>query len=125
MTALSPRAVTSPWVSAEPGLAEAVREWSAQLARSNPAEHAAEVARLGPLHPLRSLRYLTAYQVANAQWAAGQLRSPGLQPIRDPGRWAKQSVAEVLRRQLSLMGPAGAEVARIIAPALGCCPMSS
>jgi len=122
VTSLAQRATTSAWVGGEPGLADAVRSWSDELERSDPAERAAAVARPGPLPPLRSLRYLSAYQLANAQWAAGQLRSPALQPILRPGRWAKESGAEILRRQLSLMGPAGAEVARIIATSEGLLP---
>lgn len=122
MMSLPERAATSTWVGGEPGLAEAVGDWSDELAGDDPAVHAAAVARPGLLPPLRSLRYLAALHVANAQWAVGQLSSPGLRPLREPDAWAKEGVAEILRRQLSLMGPAGAEVARIIAASEGLLP---
>lgn len=122
MTSLPARAASSAWAAAEPGLADAVGAWSEELAGDDPGEHAAAVARPGLLPPLRSLRYLAALRVARAQWAAGQLSSAGLRPLRDPGAWAKEGVAEILRRQLSLMGPPGAEVARIIATSEGLLP---
>ncbi|MFP5579609.1 MAG: AarF/UbiB family protein [Acidimicrobiia bacterium] len=122
MTSLPVRAAMSVWCAAEPGLADAVGDWCDDLAGNDPAQHAAAVARPGLLPPLRSIRYVAALQVANAQWAAGQLSSPGLRPIRHPDAWAKEGIAEILRRQLSLMGPAGAEVARIIASSEGLLP---
>lgn len=84
MTSLLERAASSAWVGGEPGLADAVGAWSDELARDDPAVHAAAVARVGLLPPLRSLRYLAAFQIANAQRAAGQLSSPGLRPLREP-----------------------------------------
>lgn len=124
MTSLRERAADSHWAAGEPGLPDAVELWTRELAGSDPAAHAAAVARLGLLPPLRSLRYLAALHVARLQWTAGQVASMGLRPIREPGGWAKDGVAEILRRQLALMGPAGAEVARIIATSDGLLPES-
>lgn len=117
---LASRAAASPWVARGEGLAEAVAAWA--HATDAIAAKADRATALGPVSPLRALRYAGALEVSRLRWATGQLLTPGLRPLREPGDWAKEGVAQVLHHQLELLGPAGAEIARIIAGSEGLLP---
>lgn len=124
---LAARAQASPWVRGQPGLADAVAAWEGDLAgeRATLDAHAARLARPGPVPPLRATQHLAALHAAQLRWAL--LRLPGdlaggLRPVREPAAWLKQTVAYVLRDQLALLGPAAAEVARIIDESEGLAP---
>lgn len=121
------RAQESPWVAGHAGLANAVAEWEAELAdeRATLDAHAARLARPGPVPPLRAAQHLAALQTGQLRWALQRLPGDligGLRPAREPATWLKQSIAYVLREQLSLLGPAAAEVARIIDESEGLAP---
>lgn len=117
---LASRAAASTWVSRGDGLAGAVDEWTRAV--SDVAVRAERVTGFGAVSPLRAFRYAAALEVGRLRWTAGELRSPSLRPLREPGAWAKNGVAQVLRHQLALLGPSGAEVARIIAGGDGLLP---
>lgn len=117
---LASRAATSPWVARGEGLAAAVDAWA--HAADDVAARAERVTGLGPVPTVRALRYAAALEVSRLRWAAGQLLTTGLRPLREPAAWAKEGVAQVLRHQLELLGPSGAEVARIIAGSDGLLP---
>lgn len=124
---LAKQAQASPWVRGQAGLADAVTEWEAELAdeRATLDAHAARLARPGPVPPLRAARHLAALQTGQLRWAVQRLPADlatGLRPAREPAAWLKQSIAYVLREQLSLLGPAAAEVARIIDESEGLAP---
>lgn len=123
-TDLTERAAASAWVAQEEGLAGAVGDWAGELdeTQDSPAQRAARVARPGPLPPLRALRYVAALEVGALGWAARTVPGQGLRPLREPGTWAKQTVAGVLRNQLGLLGASGAEIARIIGASEGLLP---
>lgn len=125
--AVAKRAQASPWVAGQAGLADAVAEWEAVLAdeRATLDAHAARLARPGPVPPLRAAQHLAALQAGQLRWALRRLPgdlATGLRPVREPATWLKQSVAYVVREQLSLLGPAAAEVARIIDESEGLAP---
>lgn len=124
---LAVRAKASPWVTSCPGLADAVAELDDALAgeRAGLDAHAARLARPGLVPPLRAAQHLAALQAGQLRWALRRL--PGdlvdvSRTARDPSTWMKQSVAYILREQLSLLGPAAAEVARIIDESEGLAP---
>lgn len=121
-SSIAARAKRSGWVSAADGLSAAVDEWSAALARDDPEQRARRVTSPGLVAPARALRYAAALEVGRLRWTVGEMLSPGLQPLRDPAGWAKQGVAQVLRHQLGMLGPAGGEVSRIIAGSKGLLP---
>lgn len=124
---LSQRARVSAWAGGQPGLAGAVAVWERDLAaeRASLDAHAARLARPGPVPPLRAARHLAALQAAQLRWVLVRLPGDlagGLRPAREPATWLKESVAYVLRDQLALLGPAAAEVARIIDESEGLAP---
>lgn len=124
---LGPRAKASVWVGGRSGLAEAVSAWESDFVRPQASlqARAARLARPGLVPPLRMARHLAALQAGQLQWAVQQLPKDlarGLRPVRDPGGWIKQSVAFIIRDQLALLGPAAAEVARIIDESEGLAP---
>ena len=96
--------------------------------RRNPrsiAHQAEQLARPGPIPPLRAVHYFTALGAAQIGWLVRKLPGDltnGLRPIREPVDWMQDSLAYVLRDQLALMGPAGAELARIIDESEGLAP---
>jgi ubiquinone biosynthesis protein len=121
------RAISSGWVAGRAGLAEAVTGWEADLARERATldAHATRLARPGPVPPVRAVRHLAALQAGQLRWAIGRLPGDvlgGVQPVRDPSGWLKRSVAYVVREQLSMLGPAAAEIARIIDESEGLAP---
>ncbi len=121
---IAQRAQVSPWISGHPGLAADVAAWEQGLGPEH-GVRAARLARPGAVPPLRAARHVAALQAAQVRWALLQLPGDvagGLRPVRDPGPWLKQSVAQVMRDQLSLLGPAAAEVARIIEESEGIAP---
>lgn len=102
-------------------------EWDAELAaeRATLGTHAARLARPGPVPPLRASQHLAALQAGQLRWAVQRLPGDlagGLRPAREPAAWLKQSIAYVVREQLSLLGAAAAEVARIIDQSEGLAP---
>lgn len=124
---LAQRAAESPWVAKSAGLADAVVNLQRDLnaTRASMDEHAIRLARPGFLPPLRAAHYFTALGAAQAGWALRKLPGDllgGLRPVREPRSWAQESLAYVLRDQLALMGPAGAELARIIDESEGLAP---
>ena len=124
---LADRVAASAWAAAEPGLVRAVALWECEIdqQRASVDAHAARLARPGPLPLARSARHYAALQLAQAGWALRKLPrdlADGLRPLRDPGGWAKESLAHVLRDQLALLGPSAAEAARIIDESEGLAP---
>jgi ubiquinone biosynthesis protein len=127
LDAVAKRAQASEWIAGTAGLADAIAEWEATLLeeRSTLDAHAARLARPGPVPPLRITRHLAALQAGQLRWALQRLPrdlAGGLRPVREPATWLKDSVAYVVREQLSLLGPAAAEVARIIDASEGLAP---
>ena len=124
---IAKRAQGSTWVAARPGLADAVAEWEATLLdeRATLDLHATRLARPGPVPPARVTRHLVALQAGQLRWALQRLPrdiAGGLRPAREPATWLKESIAYIVREQLSLLGPAAAEVARIIDASEGLAP---
>lgn len=114
-------------MAGQPGLADAVARWETELAdeRATLDAHAARLARPGLVPPLRAAQHVAALQAGQLRWALRRLPGDlagGLRPAREPATWLKQSIAYVLREQLSLLGPAAAEVARIIDESEGLAP---
>ena len=124
---LADRVGASAWAAAEPELAAAVAQWEREVddERATLEEHATRQARPGPLPLLRSAKYYASLQLAQANWVLRQLPrdvADGVRPLREPGAWLKDSAVRVLRDQLALLGPSGAEVARIIDESEGIVP---
>lgn len=123
---LAARLAASDWGSVEPALAGAVEGWERDIEqeRASVDDHAARLARPGPLPVVRTTWQYGAFQLSRAGWAMRHLPRDivARRMLRDPAAWAKQSVAHVLRDQLALLGPAGAEVARIIDESEGLAP---
>lgn len=125
--AFAERLNQSTWVTSRRGLAEAASLWEADFSpdRATLDAHAARLARPGPASPLRAARHLGALQAGQVRWALQKLPLDlmgGLRPIREPGPWLKESIAYIVRDQLSMLGPAGAELARIIDESQGLAP---
>jgi ubiquinone biosynthesis protein len=112
------RCAASDWVQAQPGLELAACQLAQQLDGrvEGASRHAAQIAApgLGPIQ--RTLRQVVALQGAQLRTALGLLPSGagrGHAP-RGGEDLLKDGVADVLRHHLSLLGPPGAEVARIL-----------
>jgi ubiquinone biosynthesis protein len=117
------RAASSAWVAEGDGLLDAVKSWAAAVdERGELADRAAAATAPGFVPPARAVRYGAALEIGRLRFTAGSLLRDPLRPVRDPAGWAKEGVAEVLRRQLGLLGAPGAEVARIIAASEGLLP---
>lgn len=116
----------SAWGSVEPGLAEAVAGWERDILeqRATIDAHAARLARPGRLPVVRTAWQYAALQCSQAGWAIRHLPRDIAERrmVRDPAAWAKESAAHILRDQLVLLGPAGAEIARIIDESEGLAP---
>jgi ubiquinone biosynthesis protein len=126
---LGERAAHSPWVLAQPGLAESIAMLEQDLLaeRASTDEHVSRLARPGLIPPLRAFHYFSALGAAQLGWAVRRLPqdlTDGLRPIREPAAWLSDSLAYVLRDQLALLGPAGAELARIVDESEGLAPNS-
>lgn len=121
---IAERARASAWVAGQPGLADAVTEWEVELAdeRATLDAHAARLARPGLVPPLRAVQHLAALQAGQLRWAVRRLPGDLAGGAPEPATWLKQSVAYIMREQLSLLGPAAAEVARIIDESEGLAP---
>lgn len=117
---------TSAWVAAEPGLAAAAEELSEQLRseRQTLADHAAHLARPGPVSPRRALQHLGAMTAARWRWQYGRLPSDLVRGrvFGDPSGYAKATVARLLSDHLSGLGAAAAETSRIIETSEGLLP---
>jgi ubiquinone biosynthesis protein len=114
-------------VQGRAGLAEAVAGWERELAgdRTDVDAHATQLARFGPVAPLRTARHWVAIGAAQIDWLARKLPrdlADRLRPLREPVPWVQDSIAFVLRDQLALLGPAGAELARILEDLEGLAP---
>ena len=124
---LGERAAQSPWVLEQRGLAESIAllEQDLLAERASMDDHVAHLARPGLIPPLRAVHYFTALSAAQFGWVMRRLPADltnGLRPLREPGAWLTESVAYVLRDQLALLGPAGAELARILDESEGLAP---
>jgi ubiquinone biosynthesis protein len=123
---LAQKVAVSSWGSEEPGLADAVAAWEREIEeqRSRVEEHAARLARPGALPVVRTAWQYGAFRLSRAGWAVRHLPRDIAERrmFREPAAWAKESVAHVLRDQLVLLGPAGAEVARVIDQSEGLAP---
>lgn len=81
--------------------------------------------RPGPVSAARAVRHVAAFQVSQLRWLIRDLPvdlAEDLAPLRDPAAWAQRSVARVLRDQLALLGPSGAEIARQLEATEGIVP---
>lgn len=120
------RARASEWVAEEPGLADAVIDWYGHMhhRRESFHTHAEGVARFGAVPPLRALRHLAALGVAQVEFLTRELPRELRERrfLSDPGAWAKETSAKLIRDQLSQLGPSAAEVARLIDMAEGILP---
>lgn len=112
------RCAASDWVQGQPGLGLAACRLAHELdGRVGGASRRAEQIAAPGLGPIpRTLRQIVALQGAQLRTAIGWLpssarRSPAPRGAQD---LLKDGVADVLRHHLSLLGPPGAEVARII-----------
>ena len=116
----------SPWVSAEPGLAAAAAELTDALRaeRQTLADHAARLARPGPVSPRRALQHLSAMTAARWRWQYGRLPADLARGrvFADPAGYAKATVARLVGDHLSGLGAAAAETARIIESSEGLLP---
>ena len=126
LVTLDDRMARSAWVGAEPGLCEATIELDRQLGceRQSLADHAAHLARPGPVNPFRAARHLRAMTTARWRWQFGRLPFDILsgRVLGDPSAYAKETVATLLRDHLAALGPAAAETARIIETSEGLLP---
>ncbi|HVM52077.1 MAG TPA: AarF/UbiB family protein [Acidimicrobiales bacterium] len=117
------RVASSAWVAEGDGLLDAVKSWSAAVdERGGLADRAAAATAPGLVPPARALRYGAALEIGRLRFTVGSLLRDPMRPVRDPGGWAKEGVAEMLRHQLGLLGAPGAEIARIIAASEGLLP---
>jgi len=120
---IAERASASAWVADGDGLTDAVKTWAAAVdERGDLDAQTTAVTAPGVVPPARALRYGAALEIGRLRWTISSLLRDPLRPARDPGGWAKEGVAEVLRRQLGMLGAPGAEVARIIAASEGLLP---
>lgn len=123
---LAGRLADSPWVAAEPGLREAAGELAGQLGseRETLEAHAAHVARIGPVHPVRAAQHALALTTARWRWQYTRLPRDILSgaPFRDPAGYAKATIATLLRDHLASLGAGAAEVSRIIDASEGLLP---
>jgi ubiquinone biosynthesis protein len=116
----------SPWAAAEPGLAAAAAELKDLLRseRQTLADHAARLARPGPVSPRRALQHLSAMTVARWRWQYGRLPADlmGGRVLTDPAGYAKTTAARLIGDHLSGLGAAAAETSRIIETSEGLLP---
>jgi ubiquinone biosynthesis protein len=112
------RCAASDWVRGQPGLELAACQLAEQLdGRVEGASRRAEQIAAPGLGPIqRTLRQVTALQRAQLRTALGWLPSAAGRGTTSRGAedLLKDGVADVLRHHLSLLGPPGAEVARIL-----------
>ena len=117
------RAASSAWVAEGDGLLDAVKSWStAADERGGLGDRAAAATAPGLVPPARALRYGAALEIGRLRFTIGSLLRDPMRPVRDPGGWAKEGAAEMLRHQLGMLGAPGAEIARIIAASEGLLP---
>lgn len=116
----------SPWIAAEPALAQAAAELSDSLAgeRATLARHAERLARPGFVPPVRMARHLAALTAARWKWQYTRLPFDLLsgRPLNHRGDYAKETVAGLLRDHLAGLGAPAAEVARIVETSEGLLP---
>lgn len=117
---------TSRWVAAEPGLAAAATELNAVLRaeRQTLADHAARLARPGPVRPRRALQHLAALTGARWRWQYGRLPGDVMsgRVLADPAGYAKVTAARLVGDHLSGLGAAAAETSHIIEASEGLLP---
>ncbi|MDP1818981.1 MAG: AarF/UbiB family protein [Acidimicrobiales bacterium] len=123
---LGVRLASSPWARAEPGLGAAIADLDRDLRieRQTLVDHAAHLARPGPVDPFRAARHLRAMTTARWRWQYGRLPLDllGGRVLGNPAAYAKATVAGLVRDHLASMGPAAAETARIIETSEGLLP---
>ncbi len=126
MTELGDEARRSSWVGDIPGLARAVATWEHELAgaRSQVNDRTRRMARPGFISPGRVARQSVALTAAQLGWMVRRL--PGDlaagRPVSQPGEWLQESASYLLRDQLANLGPAAAEMARILVDSDGIVP---
>lgn len=112
------RCAASDWVQSQPGLALAACQLARQLDGrvGGASRHAEQIAAPGLASIPRTLRQVVALQGAQVRTALGWPPSAAGHgnAARGTEDLLKDGVADVLRHHLSLLGPPGAEVARII-----------
>jgi ubiquinone biosynthesis protein len=111
------RCAASDWVQSRPGLELAACQLAEQLGGGVAgASRRAELIAAPGLGPIpRTLRQVVALQGAQLRTALGWLPAAGRSHApRGAEDLLKDGVADVLRHHLSLLGPPGAEVARIL-----------
>lgn len=118
---LAERVRASAWIAGEPGLADAVAAWEAEVgaARLTLADAAVDATRPGPPSASRLLRHATALGVSRAIRIPSRLPTElrDLTPLRQTDRWVREAGAEAFADQLAMGGAASAEVARLIVSA--------
>jgi predicted unusual protein kinase regulating ubiquinone biosynthesis (AarF/ABC1/UbiB family) len=124
---LPDRMKASPWVAESPGLADEAITFLDLLGseRAQLAATAADLVRPGAVSAARIVRHVAAFQTAQLRWLVRDAAvdfADELSPLRDPARWAQRAAARVLRDQLALLGPSGAEIARQLEATEGIVP---
>lgn len=114
ITDLAQQCVQSPWVQAQPGLELAACRLERELGGREPlASRAERIAGPGLGPAPRTLHQVAALQVAQLRSVLARLPAAGRRPTT-PMEVLKDGVADVMRHHLALLGPPGAEVARIL-----------
>jgi ubiquinone biosynthesis protein len=124
---LSERAERSAWLGDDAPLTAAVQGWERRLARERAtiAEHAARLARPGPLPLVRTLQHQGALLRAQLSWATTRLVGGGpsaLDAVRHPRAELEAAIAHVVREHLARLGPSAAEIARLLEDSAGMAP---
>jgi ubiquinone biosynthesis protein len=123
---LGDEARRSPWVGEVPGLARAVSGWEHELAGHRTRLHgrARHVARPGLLSPGRVVRQSAAMTAAQLGWVLRRLPDDigSGRPFAQTGEWAQDTAGYLLREQLANLGPAAAELARVLTDSEGIVP---
>jgi ubiquinone biosynthesis protein len=123
---LGEQARHSGWIGEIPGLARAVAAWEHDLGgnRSLINDRTRRVARPGLLPPGRVIRQSAALTSAPLGWMLRRLPEDlgTRRPLEQTGEWLQDSAGYLLREQLANLGPAAAELARIIVDSEGIVP---
>jgi ubiquinone biosynthesis protein len=113
ITDLAQQCAQSPWVQAQPGLELAACRLERELGGREPlAGRAERTAGPGLGSPQRTLHQVAALQLAQLRSVVARLPTAGRRPTT-PAEELKEGVVDVMRHHLALLGPPGAEVARI------------
>ncbi|MDP1818994.1 MAG: AarF/UbiB family protein [Acidimicrobiales bacterium] len=113
ITDLAQQCAQSPWVQAQPGLELAACRLERELGGREPlASRAERIASPGLGPAPRTLHQVAALQVAQLRSVLRRLPEAGRRAT-PPMEVLKDGVADLMRHHLALLGPPGAEVARI------------